>query len=180
MVIEGSRRSKLADELADVGQASQSIDEKVSKDDAFLLDCLTTLGVKASANGLSNGTTGHDRDTNEKPPRTDESSIAQQSSGSKSEKGCLGLITLAMILRADPGTATGCKVASFVMHSILMEEIEVSKRRLQRSILADNDSSTGMSFRSICCHFRRLCHYPLTSTRFHVGCLFHVLQSHIP
>ena len=141
MVVEGPRRSKFAGEVREAVQPTpdQDQDQKKSTADAFTVDCLAKLGLATTSPGFTNGNSGNDADIDNVTMEIDRLSIAQQNSHSRSEKECLILVTLARILRKDP--AMKSDVAAFLMHSILMEEIRVSNRRLDLSKDADVTSS---------------------------------------
>jgi superfamily II RNA helicase len=90
-------------------------------------DSETYLGLETTAGPSSNGASECDADMKDEVVRV-HSSLAQRDPRTRSEKDCLGLIVLAKILR--DGTATKSNVAAFLVHFILMEEIQISKRRL--------------------------------------------------
>jgi superfamily II RNA helicase len=103
-------------------------------------DSETYLGLETTAGPSSNGASECDADMKDEVVRV-HSSLAQRDPRTRSEKDCLGLIVLAKILR--DGTATKSNVAAFLVHFILMEEIQISKRRLD--LIQDADVTSPIT-----------------------------------
>lgn len=150
MVVEGSRRSKLAGHVHQDVQLSSGRRPKTSADDAFTLDCLATLGLKTAANGNVNGTGKHDADTDNMTIETEKQSTTKRSPLGRSEKECLTLIALARMMRDRLPMKS--YIAPFLMHSIMTSCIPVPKRGLDLGSDGDLDPSSASFIQAFASH----------------------------
>lgn len=132
MVVEGSRRSRLAADRQE-GLPSPDQIQKNSEDDPFLSQCLVRLGI--GENGHINGVSEVNAEMLDETTK----SHVLQDPFTRSERDFLTLIVLAKMLRDD--TATKSAVGAFLIHCILMKEIQISKRRCDLSQHADANAS---------------------------------------
>ena len=139
MVVEGSRRSRLDGEVREGVKTASDEKARTSMDDAFTATCLAKLGLETTINGHANESNGKEAGLNNATTETDKLSNIHNQYRGKSIKELLCLISLARMLRDHPELKS--QVIAFSMHSLLIDEIQVSGRRLELESDADVDPS---------------------------------------